>query len=69
MLKKVSKFYLEKYITSKSSMDLNRSEKSWVKDFDEDILGSSLKNNFTSGRVLEGNKFLQKAAKIELLLA
>ena len=66
LLRKVSKFYVEKYSSSRSAIDYNRTERSWIKDLDDD---SNTKNNFASGRIIEGNKFLQRAAKIELLLA
>jgi len=49
-------------------MDYSKSEKSWMKDFDDDIGLSSIKSSF-GGKTLEANKFLQKAAKVELLLA
>ena len=45
-------------------MDFNKSERSWIRDFEDDLLGTTMKNNFGPGRSLEGNKYLQKAAKI-----
>ena len=33
LLKRVSNFYIEKYNSNKSSIDMNRSERSWIKDF------------------------------------
>lgn len=67
LLRKISQFYVGKYGSSRIAVDFNRTERSWItRDAEDD---SNTRNNFASGRIIEGNKFLQKAAKIELLLA
>jgi hypothetical protein len=43
-------------------------ERSWTRE-QEDSTGLSLmRSNLVSGRIVEGSKFLQKAAKIQLLI-
>lgn len=69
-LRRVSKFYVEKYISSKSSMDFSRIDKSWIKEDNREPMDvSAFSRTFVAGRVLEGGRYLYKAAKIELLLA
>lgn len=36
LLKKVSRFYVDKYITSKSSMEFSKIDRSWIKDDQRD---------------------------------
>lgn len=70
LLKKVSRFYVDKYITSKSSMEFSKIDRSWIKDDQRDNSEiSGITRSFAAGRVLDGGKYLYKAAKIELLLA
>ena len=51
-------------------MDFSRIDKSWIKeDHKEQMDISGFSRSFATGRVLEGGRYLYKAAKIELLLA
>ena len=51
-------------------MDFTRIDKSWIKEESRDQLEvSGFSRSFATGRVLEGGRYLYKAAKIELLLA
>ena len=46
-------------------MDFSRIDKSWIKEENKDQLEiSGFSRNFSTGRVLEGGKYLYKAAKI-----
>ncbi len=66
----MSRFYVDKYVSSKSSMELSRIDRSWMKEDQREwseVSGAS--RSFAVGRVLDGGKYLYKAAKIELLLA
>lgn len=73
MLRKTSKFYVDKYANSKNIMDLNRTsiDRTCIKQL-EDQFGngySSITRTNFNNRILQGNRFLQRAAKIQILLA
>lgn len=70
LLKKVSRFYVDKYVTNKSNMELTRIDRSWIREPSAEPSDFSvLTRSFAAGRVLEGGRYLYKAAKVELLLA
>ena len=57
LLKKVSKFYVQKYLENRSNLDFNRTfDKSQIKEGEEDMLWASsitILNNFSNaGRIL-----------------